>query len=298
MKTFYWLLKRETWEHRSFLIVPATLGAVALFFMLIGFAQMLIGMDGITHDMHSLFSVTEQNRERIAKGVLGTSMPFTLVMWLLVVVYLLDALYGDRRDRSILFWKSLPISDTTVVLSKLATAVLVVPAITIVVVAATQLGVLSIASIGFLAVGVDGWGWMWNPLGWLQGWIWLGYTYVLFGLALLPYMGWLLLASSWARRTPFLWAAVPPIALMIFERWFIGTHHLADLVFGHLHRVLDGTINLFPHDSVKNSLPDHGFSISTPGFSVFARPAFWGGLLAAGLFVTAAIWVRRYRDET
>lgn len=295
MKTFYWLIRRETWEHRSFVIVPLALGGLAVFFMLMAMTKMSVHFEGIGHiDEH--FPLPEDRYAAMRMGVITSAVPFNIVMLIVIAVYLLDALYGDRRDRSILFWKSLPVSDTAVVLSKLATATLVAPLITLAVIAATQLAALTIASGFFLLTGVTGWGWMWNPLGWIWGWLSLGYGYLLLSAILLPYLAWLLLASSWARRTPFLWAVVPPLALMILERWFLGSAHLLQWTFGHLHDLLQATFN-FSDDTMKNIGGGHQVP-AQPGLEFFAQPALWGGFCAAALFVAGAIWLRRYRDET
>lgn len=296
MKTFYWLLKRELWEHRNFLIAPALIGGVAVFFMLLGLIKMGGGLAG-AGDIHhfSLADVSPGDHlSAVRTGIVTTAVPFNLMLLILVTVYLLDALYGERRDRSILFWKSLPVSDTAVVLSKLATATLVAPLITLVVVAATQLAVLVLASIGFLLMGADGWAWLWNPLGWLWGWVSLGYGYLLVDVVLLPYLAWLLLASAWARRSPSVWATVPPLALMIMERWFLGTGYLAQWIFGHLGSLLPDTF----HFMALIHSGGYGSVLDQPGPGFFARPDVWSGILVAAAFAGGAIWLRRYRDET
>ncbi|HEX5056596.1 MAG TPA: hypothetical protein VFX02_08870 [Gammaproteobacteria bacterium] len=299
MKGFYWLLKREIWEHRSFVIVPLLMAGVALLFMLAGVTQGLSHQDGMEHvrEHFRIPDVSPENRYLAVRvAIMTTAMPLNFVMLILIAVYLLDALYGERRDRSILFWKSLPVSDTSVVLSKLATATLAAPLITLTVTAAAQLIALVMASIAFLALGLTGWGWIWNPLGWLSGWAMLGYGYILLWAVMLPYLAWLLLASAWARRAPFLWAAVPPIALMIFEKWFLGSSHLARLIFGHVHDLLPRTFSL-PRPDLLKIIPNQQTGLQ-PGLEFFAQPEIWGGIFVAVLFIAAAVWLRRYRDET
>ncbi|HEX7028070.1 MAG TPA: hypothetical protein VF268_12575 [Gammaproteobacteria bacterium] len=298
MKTFYWLIKRETWEHRSFVFVPAVLGGVAVFFMLLAILRLAGHLDGI-EQLRGHFPLAdvapEQRFDSIKLGIITTAVPFNVVMLIVIAVYLLDALYGDRRDRSILFWKSLPVSDIAVVLSKLATATLVVPLFTLAVVALTQLAVLLIASIFFLLTGVEGWGWLWNPFGWVYGWASLGYGYLLLSAVLLPYLAWLLLASSWARRTPFLWAAVPPLGLMILEGWFLDSGHFAQLILGHVHDLLHAAFNIT--QSANNLGGGHQVEVQS-GLEFIFTPELWGGFLVAALFVAGAIGLRRYRDES
>lgn len=298
MKAFYWLLKRESWEHRSFVIVPLAVGGLAILFMLLCFLKALGHLDGIVHlsgHIQRDGAVPEQRVLVTAMTILRTAMPFSVVMLIVIAVYLLDALYGDRRDRSIMFWKSLPISDTAVVLSKLTAAALVVPLITLAVVVATQLVALIIASIGFLLLGFGGWGWLWNPLGWLLGWAHLTYGYLALSLVLLPYLSWLLLASSWARRTPFLWAAVPPVALIAMERWFLGSHYLSQWLVGYLKNARPAFRPAFSLERMAAGHPSQGLM---PNLALFAEPAIWVGLAVATLFVAGAIWLRRHSDET
>jgi ABC-2 type transport system permease protein len=300
MKSFCWLLKRELWENRSFAVVPAVIAGLALCFMLLGVAQSFDHPDAGAHirDHFRLDDVTPEKRYLAMKlGMMTTAIPFNVVMLVLIAVYLLDSLYGERRDRSILFWKSLPVSDAAVVLSKLATAVLVAPMITLAAVAVAQLGVLTIASIGFLRLGLEGWGWMWNPLGWLSGWAALAYGYLLLMAVLLPYLAWLLLASVWARRAPLLWAAVPPLALVILEQLFLGTGRVRQWVFGHMGNLLPRTFNL-PTIDLWNHVPGEQTETAIqPGLEFFVEPAVLVGLLIAGLFMATAIRLRRYRDE-
>jgi ABC-2 type transport system permease protein len=266
--------------------------------MLLAILRLAGHLDGIEHlrGHFPLANVAPAQRvDSIKLGIITTAVPFNVVMLIVIAVYLLDALYSDRRDRSILFWKSLPVSDIAVVLSKLATATLVAPLFTLAVVALTQLAVLLVASIFFLLTGVAGWGWLWNPFGWVYGWASLGYGYLLLSAVLLPYFAWLLLASSWARRTPFLWAAVPPLGLMILERWFLGSAHLAKLIFGNVHDLLHAAFNV--SHGMNDMGGGHQVEIQS-GLEFFFQPGLWGGLLVAALFVAGAIGLRRYRDES
>src|SRR5206468_10746510 len=63
------------------------------------------------------------------------------------IFYCLDALYGERRDRSILFWKSLPVSDVMAVLSKLAIPIVILPLLSFAVTVATQFFMLLLSTV-------------------------------------------------------------------------------------------------------------------------------------------------------
>ena len=68
-----------------------------------------------------------------------------LTAFLVGVFYCLDALHGERRDRSILFWKSLPVSDLTTVLAKASVPCRVLPPRAFALALATQLMLLPAA---------------------------------------------------------------------------------------------------------------------------------------------------------
>jgi hypothetical protein len=89
---------------------------------------------------------------------------------------------------------------------------------------------------------------------------------------------------------------VPPLALMILERWFLGSQYLAQWIFGHLQEMLPAAFQ--PASSLKKFSTGQGEGLIAPNLALFAEPAIWGGIIIAALFVTAAIWIRRYRDET
>ena len=115
MNTTIWLVRREFWENRAIWMIPLAISAFLLLVALFGRVDLL--------------SVSVQVPGRTVGQAFLTAVAATFfaVMSIYAAWYLLDCLYADRKDRSVLFWKSLPISDTTTVLSKLGTALIVIP---------------------------------------------------------------------------------------------------------------------------------------------------------------------------
>ena len=227
MNEFLYLIRRELWEHRALYIVPLVFATIVVLSVTVGITRgtSYVGGDHITKALQTL------NGEDvgIALGVMSFGMwaLFSLVSVFMVAFYLLDSLYGDRKDRSVLFWKSLPISDTQTVLSKLAVATLVVPAIILAASLATMFAVMLVMSIAFAFNGA-------NPLTLL----WANYplfTVVSKTLAIalvhaawfLPLTGWLLLASASAKKTPFLLAALAPLGIILAEKLAFNTERFA-----------------------------------------------------------------------
>jgi ABC-2 type transport system permease protein len=235
----------------------------------------------------------------IAGSYFGIGIVVTVVMNVAVFFYLLDALQGERKDRSVLFWKSMPVADTTTVLSKLFTATLIGPAIVLVTILATLIVVLLLATVLLLIGGV-------NPAAiWANPQLFqviVGSIYVLLAMELwfAPISAWLLFVSAWAKRAAFLWAVLTPIAVIVFERIAFSTRYVQDLLG---YRLSGGLRTMFVarspapqfEDGVAVDMPHRVFDALDPaGF--LSNPWLWVGLVVAAGFVAAAIWMRRYRE--
>src|SRR5450755_4029453 len=209
-RRLYWSLRRELWEYRSIYVAP--LAAAAVF--LVGF---LISTSHLPARMRSLSALDPaQQHEAIAVPYDMAAGLIMLTALMVGVFYTLDALHGERRDRSILFWKSLPVSDLTAVLSKASVPLVVIPLITFATIIATQLIMLLLATIVLQLNGLGAE--TWTPVPWFRASLILPYGLVALALWHAPIYGWLLLVSAWARRTTFLWAVLPPLALCIVEK--------------------------------------------------------------------------------
>jgi ABC-2 type transport system permease protein len=223
-----------------------------------------------------------------------------MVMGIVAFFYALDALYADRRDRSVLFWKSLPLSDAETVLSKFAVAILVIPLVALAASLVAQLVVAAGGAARLSFSGIPG-GIMWQPEalygGFAVAFLWCVTAILWYA----PVVGYLMLASAWAPRGPFLWAVLPPVGLWIGERAVVGSEYVGDFIterlFG-LYRLLgerpEGEANRADGDIEKIGSVDLVGSLR----EFYAAPDLWLGLLAAALLLAGAMWVRRYRDET
>ncbi|HEU4991758.1 MAG TPA: hypothetical protein VFT52_04620, partial [Luteimonas sp.] len=248
---FKLLLRREFWEHKGgFLWAPLVAGGIFLLLSVMGFGvgemaarratgSFNIDGDSIRFSGLDLGALTrEMDAGQLAdlgKGVdvsllMASSWPF-IVLAFVLFFYCIGALYDDRKDRSVLFWKSLPLSDGETVLSKVASAILVAPAIAVVAALATMLGFLVVISGAVLLHGGNPLTLVWGP----------SHPLVVAGRLLamvpvyaawaLPTVGWLMLCSAWAKSKPFLWAIMIPVFAGIFVTWF-DLMHLFDLEAG------------------------------------------------------------------
>src|SRR5258708_9313343 len=224
VRSMYWSIRRELWESRSIYI--ATLAAAGVFLL-----SFMISMIYLPQKMRALseFDPAHQ-REAIA-------MPYDMAAGLLMLTamivgmfYCLGAFQGERRDRSILFWKSLPVSDLTTVLSKASIPFVVLPLLTFAITVATQWIMLLLSTAVLWANGLNA-ATLWTRLSFFQMSLYLLYHLVtVHALWQAPIYGWLLLVSAWARRAAFLWAVLPLLAIGAVERLLFNTSHFAGIV--------------------------------------------------------------------
>jgi len=203
--------------------------------------------------------------------------------------YCLDALHGERRDRSILFWKSLPVSDLTTVLSKAIIPLVALPLIIFAIVIVTQLVMLLWTSGLLIAHGMSPAS-TWTTIPWIQNWLALVYGLVAIALWHAPIYGWALLVSGWVRRATFLWAALPPVAIAIFEKITFNTSYVSNLL---KERVFGFAPNAFDLGGHRGMAVDSFIQLTPARY--LSTPGLWLGLIFAAAFVIAAIRLRRYR---
>lgn len=296
VRPFYWCVRRELWENRSLLIAPLVAGA------LVPLALILRAMH-LSEDVQVLSTFNPERQREIVTGMVGGIA--VLITWVTAITaffYLLDALHGERKDRSVLFWKSMPVSDTTTVLSKMFTALVGAAAIVIAVTIVTQVVVLLLASV-ILAISGASPAPIWSNLQPFQLAVALVYGQLALVLWYAPVAAWLLFVSAWAKRTPILWATLTPIAIMLFERVAIGTRYVQDMLTYRLRDVMrvvfvpsSGPAKFTIDDGVSTgAVPRRVFDLIDP-LGYFSNPWLWVGLVVAAGLVAAAIWMRRYRE--
>lgn len=304
-RPFMVLVRRELWEHRSLIWAPLAMALTIIVLSLLGAAQD-IALPGVVRDADEL-------RDFLSTLMVGLLVPQLLVGLVVVFIYLLDCLFTERRDRSILFWKSLPVSDAQTVLSKLFVALVAMPlwiwALSLVV---------GLVVFGVLAAKVSG-----TPaaaLGTWHGEDWLALQATLLGklavaaLWYLPVAGWLLLVSVLAKRAPFLWATLPFLAVAIAERVVLGSNSVAAFVVGRLFGLGQGLFSISAKTTTTTTTDGAGGSVVVESvthsqsmdseFSLFAvpevlaSPGLWIGVAVGAALVYAAIRVRQRSDDS
>ena len=328
--TLRWLLKREYWENRGgFFYAPLIAGIVSLLMSAVGiglglFALHRAARDGGLHvdgenvninglDLGLLTQkISAKDMADLGNGLdltllLSSAWPF-LVLAFVVFFYCLGALYDDRRDRSILFWKSLPLSDTQTVLSKVISALIVAPLVATLAAVATMFGFLLIISIVAVTHGGSATTLIWGPASPLTLSAGLLTAIPVYALWALPTAGWLLLCSAWAKSKPFLWAVMLPL----FAGIIVSTTklmHVFDMTTGwfwqHIvGRLLLGTVpgvdlvyRLSASDKAKSVESLAALMSPAEQLKTLAMPDLWIGAAFGVAFIVLAIVLRKRAGE-
>jgi ABC-2 type transport system permease protein len=265
-RRFYWSVRRELWEHRSIYLAPLAAAAISLF----GF------LTGLTLSPAHRHEGLDAPYEFAGILIMGTG-------FLVGIFYSLDALYGERRDRSILFWKSLPVSDLTTVLAKFTIPLLILPLLSFAITVVTQFGMMLLSS--GLSVGTLGARMSFFHMSLML----LYHILTVHGLWYAPLYGWLLLVSAWAPRAPFIWAFLPPFVIWGVEKIAFRTSHF----LGMLQYRLTGPVPATTTARSGNLMEI--VSALTP-VQFFSTPGLWTGLAVAAIFLAMAVRLRRYRE--
>jgi ABC-2 type transport system permease protein len=309
------LIRREFWENKGALrTTPLIIGGIYIVFLLMSIFTTAHFDNELYTFREAVRLLAEQPPEfRAAHGeevLLGSSLFFTLVLAFVVFFYLLGALYDDRKDRSILFWKSLPASDTMTIASKLLVAMVVAPLIFWMVFILTQVLMAIIGSIMVLSVGENPWTLFLSVVNPLEAWFLLLLSYLASSIWFLPMYGWLLLVSAFAPRIPLLFAVLPPVVFAILQMWieFLRTFTLNNNLFGVIGEwVADSPaiLSVGVHDGrgmLTLGVPlnkdfDHAVTVINIFDRLFSLQML-AGLAVAAVFLAAALWLRRRATDS
>ena len=304
------LIRREFWEHRQLWMVPALLSILAF----IGASFIRVAADNTGLHLEPFpwkgadALTPEQSNVGVAMLMLldwVMTVPLYVASSIVIFFYLLQCLFDERKDRSILFWKSLPVSDGTTIASKLLVGIVVVP-----------LGVFLLALLDHLLISLmvstrvavgpqHHYPLLWDTLAWMKTEAFMLMCVLATMLWVFPIAAYLLLVSAWARRNVFLWAILPPLIISLVEK-ALGTHFLNYIFFRSIpglwggwgkwgEGVPDSVITT--NDGVKLPYIPSIFDDVNLGV-FFSNSRLWIGLVVGAVLTYCAVRIRRYRDDT
>ena len=271
-RRMFWAVRRELWESRSIYLAPLFVAAFFAFgFLISAFAHPEPTPGGF-----------EKPFDFAAFAIMGAT-------FLVSVFYCLDALYGERRDRSILFWKSLPVSDLTTVLSKASIPLVVLPLLTWAITIVTQAIMVLISTAALIGSGRSA-ATLWSGVPWFQMSSGLLYHLIaIHSLYYAPIFGWLLLVSAWAKRATFLWAALPIFAIGVVEKIAFNTSHFGAMLANRMSGGAQGAVYT-ANGGMSMPMTEEG------PLQFLVSPGLWIGLAITAAFLGIAVWLRRNRE--
>lgn len=284
LRVFYWTARREVWEHRAVYIAPVAAAALGLFGVLLSSLHVPAMLRAAMANPKKADLLMAPHAV-IALAVLVTGLVFA-------GFYAIGALHGERRDRSMLFWKSLPVSDLTVVLAKAAVPLLLLPAVMFAVVVVGQLAALLITTLAAMLAGLDPRE-LWSRLHMGFMWAAFGRSMIIMPLWYAPLVAWLLLVSAWARRMPILWAFAPFVAIGAIEGALYGKQGgLFSSIL--LHRLIGGFTESYSIGGKGKAVLDGWADLEFGHF--LTNPQMWAGLVVAAVFLAITVRLRRQAD--
>jgi len=275
---FYWSVRRELWEFRSIYLVQFAVAGIFLF----GF---LLSLLRLPHKMNRLAALDPMQQRQLIEQPFEFAAGMIMAAGFFVgIFYALEALQSERRDRSILFWKSLPVSDATTVLAKASIPMIAIPALSFAIAVVVHIVMVALSTVVLLANGISLDVFFANlPV--FQIWVVLAYhLLVLHSLGFAPLYGWLLLISGWARRLAFLWAALPLVAAGIISNVVFDNPNF----FGFFADAPGG-------DGFSRGMMMEPMARIHP-CEFFASMMLWVGLVIAAVLLSETIRLRRRRD--
>jgi ABC-2 type transport system permease protein len=281
-RPMYWSVRRELWENRSIYLAPLAVAAIFMF----GF---MISTISLPHRMRTISKLDPAKQcEMVAKPYDVAATMLILTASLVGFFYCLDALHGERRDRSILFWKSLPVSDRTTVLSKASIPLVILPLLTLAIVITMQI-IMLMMSTTVLMGQRSGVSTLWTNVNLFSSLPTLVYGLIVIAVWHAPIYAWLLLISAWAKRSAILWAVLPILGIAMVEKMAFNSMYFIQLV---AYRLFGGFAQAFVFQS-KGHLPSD--PEMTP-WRFLCTPGLWLGLIVAAALLAATIRLRRNRE--
>jgi ABC-2 type transport system permease protein len=321
MNKFTWLLKREFWEHKgAFFWTPIVVGGVMTFFIVVSLVLALSGLKGGMQingaDVSSLANVmSESDKAEFVARFTGSypvfAMPIFIALAFCIFFFCLGALFDERKDRSVLFWKSLPLSDSTTVLSKVVMALLVAPLIALAAAVATSILLVLFICLGAAFAGVNIFSEVFSSSAIYLAPLQLIGMLPIYAMWALPTVGWLLMVSAWARSKPFLWAVGVPVMLGILIAWISKMSGFGwdvawfwkNIIGRLLVSVLPGSWLPSAIPSLKNGgdpsdvIAPLASNMLAQSWQVLGNANIWIGVAVGAAMIYAAIRLRRWRDE-
>ena len=293
------LIRRELQEHKwGFVYLPWIVGA----FMSLVVVLVYLGLTEVNTEnfkfstdvfadsevVQSMNEATfDQRRAAIRAGLLVLGFPLVIALGFAILAYSLSTFFDERKDKSIIFWRSLPVSDSFTVFSKLIVALVVAPLLVIPALLFLHLVSVTAGSIYFAVSDIVPFTWAWQAYPWLD-WIRVIFSLWMQTLWTLPIITWIMLAGAYSRK-PVVAAILPPVVVVLVEGVSLSSSVFLDSLFERVQPW-----------SRASSFPKEYESLGVAELSdiplLFGMTEFWVGILISSVFIYLTIYFRSKSD--
>ena len=293
------VIRRELQEHKwGFVYLPWIVGA----FMSLVVVMVYLGLTEVNTEnfkfstdvfadsevVQSMKEATfEQRRAAIKAGLLVLGFPLVIALGFAILAYSLSTFFDERKDKSIIFWRSLPVSDSFTVFSKLIVALVVAPLLVIPALLFLHLVSVTAGSIYFAVSDIVPFTWAWQAYPWLD-WIRVIFSLWMQSLWSLPIITWIMLAGAYSRK-PVVAAILPPVVVVLVEGVSLSSSVFLDSLFERVQPW-----------SRASSFPKEYESLGVAELSdiplLFGMTEFWVGILVSSVFIYLTIYFRSKSD--
>jgi len=296
---FFTMIRREIQEHKvAFIYAPFAVALVLCFVI----ASVYFGITDIQTDefnfsteiydeeyQEAMLQASPEAKARVIRaGLIFLGLPILLTVGFGLLAYSLSTFADERKDRSLIFWRSMPVSDLTTVLSKLLFVIFIVPLLVLPNIVLLQSVAIVSASIYFVTNDIVSFGYLWTSY-FISDWFRIIFSLWAQALWSLPIFLWLMLAGTYARR-PVIGAAVPLVATIVLERIVFKTNEVLEFIENRLG--FWSRADSFPIASEEIRVVD-----ISDIMLMLSTQAFWIGMIASAILVSGIVYTRSTNNE-
>jgi len=299
MTILFTMIRREIQEHKLAFIYAPFIVALILCLVII---SVYLGLTDIqTTNFNFSTEIYDENfREGMLQatpeaktavvraGLLVLGLPILLTVGFGLLAYSLSTFADERKDRSLIFWRSLPVSDLTTVMSKLIFLVVVIPLLVIPNLFLLQFIALLSASIYFVSNDIVSFSYVWTSY-FITDWFRIIFSLWAQTLWSLPIFLWLMLAGTYSRK-PVIGAVVPLVALVVLEGIIFKANNIQEFIENRLGFWTRS--DTFPIEYAETRVVD-----ISDIYLLFTTQAFWIGILASAVLIAGIVYTRSTNND-
>ena len=299
MTILFTMIRREIQEHKLAFIYAPFIVALVLCLVIISVYLGLTDIQTTTFNFSTelydeefqedmLQATPESKTAVIRAGLTVLGLPILLTVGFGLLAYSLSTFADERKDRSLIFWRSLPVSDLTTVMSKLIFVIIIIPLLVVPNLFLLQLISLLSVSIYFVSNDIVSFGYVWTSY-FISDWFRIIFSLWAQALWTLPILLWLMLAGTYFKK-PVIGAIVPLVALVVLEGIIFKANNIQEFIENRLG--FWSRSDSFPIEYAEARVVD-----ISDIYLLLTTQAFWIGIFASVILVAGIVYTRSTNND-